>query len=132
MRTWEVYGEHPDAPAIEGAPPTRFMGKAGRWSPEDFFLAGLNSCQLAYTVYHMKQKRIKMISYDAEISGDLDMDESGEDMQFVEIIIRPKIVVKGEENIETVREVVQISHDQCLVGKSISTTIRVIPEITAE
>jgi len=129
-RTWDVQGECDVV--VAGGSPIRFGGQTGRWSPEDFYLAGLNSCHLAFLLYITRSKKIHIVSYEAEIEGNLDCHLSKDTMCFTEAVIRPKIVIKKEEDREKLVESLHEAHDLCYIGNSVNAHLKIEPEISVE
>jgi len=114
---------------IKGGPPLAFGGSDENWSPEDLLLASVNTCHISSFIGYTKRKRFEFISYTSEIEGLLEYD-SGK-FRYTKMVIRPKLVVKSEEDIETARAYINRAHDLCFMGHSVNAEVTVEPEITA-
>jgi len=127
-RTWEVWGE--SDVMVPGGSPVRFGGKPGYWSPEDFYLASLNTCLLGFFLYIARSKKLQFVSYESEIEGGLDCHIDKDTMCFTEATVRPKVVIKKEDDRAEILESIQEAHDLCYIGNSVCAKLVIEPEIT--
>lgn len=127
-KSWKVTSE--DCHDIEGGPPAQFGGSTGNWSPEELMLTSINTCHLSSFVAYSKRKRFEFVSYSSEIEGILEYNDGA--FRFTKMIIRPKVVVKTEEDIETARQYLNRAHELCFMGHSVNAEVIVEPEITVE
>ncbi len=125
-RTWDLANE--GGPVVKGSPPAEFGGEEGHWTPEDLLLASVNACQLSTFTSLAKRKEFEFVSYACEVEGILEHD--GTSYKYSKIILRPKIEVKSEEDIEIAREYCEKAHQYCWMGYSVKAEVVVEPEIT--
>lgn len=124
-RTWDISGMTTEP--IAGGPPPVFRGIEGKWTPEDMLLSSVNTCTLSTFTGYCERKHFEFVSYECEAEGTLEHD--GTNYKFSKIILRPKIGVKSEEDIETAREYIDRAHDLCFMGYSVKADIIIEPEI---
>lgn len=116
-----------DRPAIEVSTPFEFKGHAGIWTPEELFVSSVNICIMTTFLYYAGKEAIKLLSYQSECEGILERIDKG--FIFSEIIVKPRILIKEDNNIQKARELMELSEKKCLISNSIKTKIKVIPEI---
>jgi organic hydroperoxide reductase OsmC/OhrA len=49
--------------------------------------------------------------------------------RFTEVILHPHVTVKSQEDIERAREIMESAHKSCLVTNSISSAVKIFPDI---
>ena len=118
----------PGKPNIEVATPPEFKGHPGIWSPEDLFVAAVNSCIMTTFLYYAEKENINLLSYESEAEGVLERAEKG--LAFSEIKVSPRIIVNSSSEIERAKELIGLSEKNCLISNSIKSKVEVIPEIT--
>ena len=106
-----------------GTPP-EFQGSENVVSPEELFVASVNTCIMTTLLYFSEKVDIGLISYESEISGKVEKDEKG--YKFTNIIIKPVIVVK---NTEKAMKALKLTEKYCLVSRSVNVNIEIKPEI---
>jgi organic hydroperoxide reductase OsmC/OhrA len=50
-------------------------------------------------------------------------------VRITRIILKPRVVVKGEVREENVRQIMHTAHAQCFIANSLKTAIEIVPEI---
>ena len=114
-------------PDIEVSSPPEFKGEAGFWTPEDMFVASINLCTLLTLVAFAQHKGLAFVSYESAAEGVLENIEGK--YRFTEVILHPRMTVKSKEDIERAREILDSAHKGCLVSNSITTAVKVFPDI---
>lgn len=99
------------------ASPPEFKGEDGVWSPEDLFVAAVNSCQLMTFISFAMKLELPVASYDSEAEGTLEFVDGG--FQFTRVVVRPRVVVSDPEAIGAVRKAIGDAHEACLVARSV-------------
>lgn len=114
-------------PDLQVNAPPEFKGEPGFWTPEDLFVASIESC-LMLTIVGIAEKRgVEMVSYTSSAEGSLEWREGG--YEFTKIIVRPNIVVSYDEAAASMHEIVARAHDACLIAKSVRSTLVLEPTI---
>ncbi len=120
----------PGKPEFRVASPPEFRGEEGVWSPEDLFVAAINICTMTTFLAIAGKKGLELVSYTSTADGLLEF--VGEGYQFTKVILKPRIVVAGDKDIETARSLLDDAHHKCLIANSICGRVFVEPVITAE
>ena len=135
--TWK--GEHlghlkmGNGPEMDFSAPPDAQGHSGVFTPEDAFVAAVNTCVMMMFIWAAERFKLNLVSYECEALGtkliELDRTEI-----FTQVVLRPKIVVRaGEENkvaIEKrVRRALESAQKYSLVANSLKSEIIVEPEV---
>ena len=135
--TWK--GEHwghiqmGNGPEMEFSAPPDAYGHAGVLTPEDAFVAAVNTCVMMMFLWSAERFKLDLISYECEAEGtkviELDRTEI-----FTSVALRPRIVLrgKGEQRAtieERARRALQSAQRYSLVANSVKSEIRVDPMI---
>jgi len=118
-----------DKPDLTVSSPPEFKGEADKWSPEDLFVGAVNICTMTTFLAFANHKDLPLDGYESGGEGLLERVESG--YEFTKVTLRPKIVVAGEEHIESAKQILHDAHEKCLVSNSIKGEVVLEPEITA-
>jgi peroxiredoxin-like protein len=116
--------------SLPSAPPLEFDGPGDAWSPEQLLLAAVGGCFL-FTLRAVAQaSRFDFISLELVTEGTVDRREGG--LCFTEIILRPRLLVPAGTDQQRASRVLERAKTACLVSSSLSTPIRLEPEIATE
>lgn len=115
---------------IKISTPPEFKGPEGYWSPEELFLASINSCILTTFLYFAQKSSVSFLSYESSIEGEVNLE--GGKLLFTSITVRPDIRVSDKSQERKLAEVVEKSEKYCLISSSVETEIQVLPEIRME
>jgi organic hydroperoxide reductase OsmC/OhrA len=114
-------------PDIEVSSPPEFKGEAGFWTPEDLFVASINMCTLMTFLAFAQHKGLELVAYESAAEGVLENVEGK--YRFTEVILHPHLTVKSQADVERARELLDSAHKGCLVSNSITSAVKVFPEI---
>jgi len=114
-------------PSFRVATPPEFKGHPGIWSPEDLFVASVNSCIMTTFLYYAERHKLEFLSYKSNAEGVLEIVDNK--FMVSEIKIKPMIVIKNSLDINKAKELIEISEKNCLISNSIRSKVSVIPEI---
>jgi peroxiredoxin-like protein len=117
-------------PQIDISSPPEFKGIPGVWTPEDMLVGAVDICQMSTFLAFGIRKGIQLKSYKSSAEGLLENVDGK--YRFTKIIVKPTIVVEASWTKEQVEELVQIAHDNCLIGNSITAKVTVEPTIIIE
>ena len=108
------------------APPSSH-GYGGVLTPEDAFVAALNTCYMLMFIWSVERLKIDLVSYTCEAEGHVEefLDRTS---TFDEVTLRPRIVVRGC-NEEKVRRALELAEKYSLVWQSIKANVNLEPEI---
>jgi organic hydroperoxide reductase OsmC/OhrA len=117
-------------PDIKVATPPEFRGHPGIWTPEDLFIASVNSCIMTTFLYYAQKEGIEFLSYTSEAEGVLEWIEGR--LIFSEIKIKPLVFIRRNSDIQKVKVILEASEKNCLISNSIKCEVKVSPEIKIE
>jgi organic hydroperoxide reductase OsmC/OhrA len=114
-------------PSLDVSSPPEFKGIAGRWTPEDMFVASAEICLMSTFLSVGGRKKIPLVSYKSEAEGMLEFVDGK--YRFTKIRIAPEIKVEKEWTCHQVEEVLHEAHVNCLIANSMSTLVEIKPTI---
>jgi organic hydroperoxide reductase OsmC/OhrA len=115
---------------LPSAPPLDFGGPGDAWSPEQLLLAALDSCFLFTLRAVALASRLEFISLELASEGTIDRRDGG--LAFTEIVLRPRLLLRAGTDQERALRVLEKAKRTCLVLPSLSTAVRLAPEIKTE
>jgi len=109
-----------------GAPPDAH-GKVGWFTPEDAFVAAVNTCIHMIFLWTTERMKIDLVSYECEAEGfkKVFLDKTEE---FTHVILRPVITVKNC-SAETVQKALKVAQKYSLIAASIKSRLEIEPKI---
>src|SRR5712692_11920041 len=115
------------APDLRSAPPADFDGPGDAWSPEHLLMAAVESC-LLFTLRSVATAS-KLEFESLEVSGEGTVDRKEGATRFTEIVLHARLkLAAGADRGKAIR-VLEKSEKACLISASLSTPIRLEPEI---
>jgi organic hydroperoxide reductase OsmC/OhrA len=122
-----------NGPEMDFSAPPDAHGHAGVLTPEDAFVAAVNTCVMMMFIWATERFKLDLVSYECAAEGtkriELDRTEI-----FTRVALRPRIVVRADEaEVEGTRKRVQRALDSAakysLVANSMKSEIAIEPEI---
>ncbi len=122
-----------NGPEMDFSAPPDAHGHAGVLTPEDAFVAAVNTCVMMMFIWATERFKLDLVSYDCDSEGtkliELDRTEI-----FTRVALRPRIVVHASESeADATRKRVQRAFDSALkyslVANSIKSEVIVEPAI---
>ena len=117
-------------PTLDVAQPPEFGGPGNAWTPEHLLLAAVEGCYLFTLRAYARASQIQFRELNLVADGTVNREEGV--TKFTEIVLRPRLVVGDDVQVERVTKLLQRVERACLVSASLSTPIRVDPEILYE
>jgi peroxiredoxin-like protein len=114
----------PDLPA---AAPADYDGPGDAWSPEHLLLGAVQACFLLTLRAIARASKVDFLSLEVDATGTVDR-ENGI-TRFTEIVLRPRLKVPAGADRERALRILEKAEKHCLVSASLSTPIRLEPEI---
>jgi peroxiredoxin-like protein len=114
-------------PELRTAPPSDFDGPGDAWSPEHLLMAAVETCFLF--TFRALARASKLEFTSLQISGEGTVDRKDGVTRFTEIVLRPRLTVPRDADQDRARRVLERSEKSCLVSASLSTPIRLEPEV---
>ena len=122
-----------NGPEMEFSAPPDAHGHAGVLTPEDAFVAAVNTCVMMMFIWSAGRFKLGLVSYECRAEGtkliELDRTEI-----FAEVKLNPKIVIRaeaaGQEGaLKRARQALQSAVKYSLVANSIKSKLIIEPEI---
>jgi peroxiredoxin-like protein len=115
-------------PELSAAPPADYDGPGDAWSPEHLLLASIQACFLftLRAVAHLS--KVEFTALELDVSGTVNRQDGA--TRFTEIILRPRLTVTPGTDRERALRVLEKAEKACLVSASLSTPIRLEPQIS--
>lgn len=117
-------------PEILASADKPFRGDPGRWNPEDLLLASLSECHLLSYLHACVTAGVVVLSYSDRASGMMRENGSGGG-SFVEVMLRPNVVVADESMIEAAERAHAQANEWCFIANSVSFPVRHEATVTA-
>jgi organic hydroperoxide reductase OsmC/OhrA len=116
-----------NGPVLPFSAPVTAHGIEGVLTPEDAFVAALNTCYMLMFIWSVERLKIELVSYTCEAEGHVEefLDRTS---TFDEVMLRPRIVARGCDE-ERVRRALELAEKYSLVWQSIKAKVSLIPEI---
>jgi peroxiredoxin-like protein len=114
-------------PELRTAPPVEFDGPGDAWSPEQLLLAAVEACFVLTFQAIAAASGIEFASLAVEAEGIVDRQDGR--TRFTEIVLRPRLTLPAGVDWVRVRRALEKAEHACLVSASLSTPIRLEPEI---
>ena len=118
----------PGLPNLPFSTPPEFNGEPGFWTPEHFFVLATETCLMATFVAIAELSKVPVQVYSSSAKGKLEWID-GQGWKFTEVEVRPVIVLANEADREKALRVLEKAEKGCLIARSISAQVSVLPEI---
>lgn len=116
-------------PELRTAPPADFDGPGDAWSPEHMLMAAVETCFLFTLRAVARASKVEFISL--QLTGEGTVDRKDGATRFTEIVLRPRLALPAGADREKAMRVLEKSEKACLVSASLSTPVRLEPEIVS-
>lgn len=112
-------------PPVEVATPPEFKGHEGIWSPEDLYVAAVNSCIMTTFLAFAGRAGLAFERYESEAEGLLEFVDGR--FLFTKIVVRPRVALRPETDRNQAEEILHKAEKNCLVSNSIRTEVVLEP-----
>ena len=135
--TWK--GEHwghirmGNGPEMDFSAPPDVQGHAGVLTPEDAFVAAVNTCVMMMFIWAVERFKLDLVAYDCDAEGTkliaLDRTEV-----FTSVVLRPRIIIRANDEErpaveKRARRALESAQKYSLVANSVKSEVRVDPLI---
>ena len=119
-----------NGPELDFSAPPDAHGEAGTLTPEDAFVASVNTCIHMMFIWSCERLKVDLVSYDCVGEGykRIFLDQTEE---FERVVLRPRIVVRGTAEAR-VRRALESAQKYSLVAASVRCPVEIEPEIVVE
>src|SRR5260370_37323074 len=109
-------------PSLKVDAPLEFKGHEGVWTPEDLFVASVNSCFMTTFLAIAENSRLDFVSFKADAKGKLEKLD-GQGFMMTEITLRPKLVIANSRDAERASRILEKAERNCLISNSVKAEI---------
>jgi len=122
-----------NGPEMDFSAPPDAHGHAGVLTPEDAFVAAVNTCVMMMFIWAVERFRLDLVSYECDAEGtkliELDRTEI-----FTSVVLRPRIVIRAKDEErpaveKRARRALESAQKYSLVANSVKSEIRIDPLI---
>ena len=122
-----------NGPEMDFSAPPDVQGHAGVLTPEDAFVAAVNTCVMMMFIWAVERFKLDLVSYDCDAEGtkliELDRTEI-----FTSVVLRPRIVIRAKDEEspaveKRARRALESAQKYSLVANSVKSEVRVDPLI---
>lgn len=113
-------------PSVEVATPPEFKGHEGIWSPEDLYVAAVNSCIMTTFLAYAARSGLAFEAYESTAEGLLEF--ADDRFAFTKVVVRPRIALRPGEEKAKAEDVLRKAERDCLVSNSIRAEVTLEPE----
>lgn len=116
-------------PEIEGTSDPTYLGDPKRWNPEQLLTAAVSQCHMLWYLGLASRRGVVVHEYVDEVVGTMVAEPSGT-AKFTHVLLRPRIVVGAEDQVETATALHDKAHEMCFIAQSVNFPVTVEPRIT--
>ena len=119
-----------NGPELVFSAPPDAHGEAGTLTPEDAFVAAINTCIHMMFIWSCERLKVDLVSYQCEALGykRILLDKTEE---FERVVLRPRIVVRGTPEAR-VRRALESAQKYSLVAASVRCPVAIEPDIVVQ
>lgn len=119
-----------NGPEMEFGAPAGAHGQKGHMTPEDAFVAALNTCIHMMFLWVADRLKLDLVAYECEAEGFVKqyLDKTEE---FTHVVLRPKITVRNDDGSKA-RRALDLARKYSLIAASIKSDVIIEPEIIIE
>jgi organic hydroperoxide reductase OsmC/OhrA len=114
-------------PPIAGSSDPAFRGDPGRWNPEQLLVASLSQCHMLWYLHLCSRGAVAVTDYLDRPRGV--MHEDGAGGRFVEVVLRPEVVLATADRLDLAMGLHEQAHRSCFIGNSVAFPVRVEPSL---
>lgn len=118
----------PSLPGVAVGAPPEFKGREGLWSPEQLFVASLNTCYMLTFLAIAENSKVSLVSFSSTAKGKLEK-VGGSNYQVTEIVVKPRVVIASTSDLGRLPRILEKAKENCFVSNSIKSDVKVQPEV---
>ncbi len=113
-------------PALPGSADPHFRGNPERYNPEEMLVAALTTCHMMSYLAEAAFAGLQVVAYEDDAAGTMRQKDRGG--QFVEVVLRPKVVVAPGSDLDLAERLHHVAHDHCFIAQSVNFPVRCVAE----
>ena len=115
-------------PIVRVSSPPEFKGEPGMWTPEDLFVAAVDTCTMTTFLAFAHRLNLPFASYTSNAEGSQEFTQGR--YRFTKSVLRPTIGVTSADAVDQVKHTLEDAHKSCLVSNSVKAAVTLEPTIT--
>lgn len=124
----EFRAEFKAKPPFRGSADPAFHGDPALYNPEDLLVSALSACHMLSYLAVCAHAGIAVVSYEDAAVGTLARRDGR--ARFVDVLLRPKVVLEPGSNIEKASALHEKAHDICVIANSVNFPVRHEADVT--
>ncbi|WP_067437090.1 OsmC family protein [Nocardioides jensenii] len=116
-------------PDLAGSADPTFRGDATRWNPEELLVAALAQCHLLSYLHSAVNHGVVVTAYEDSPVGT--MTQVGQGGQFTSVLLRPRVVVATQDQVETALRIHREASENCFIAASMNFPVTHEPTVTS-
>ena len=118
----EFRAEFEGKASLRGSADPAFHGDPALYNPEDLLLSALSACHMLSYLAVCAHAGIAVLSYEDAAVGTLARRDGK--VRFVDVLLRPKVVLEAGSDMEKARALHGKAHDICIIVNSVNFPVR--------
>jgi peroxiredoxin-like protein len=118
----------PSLPEVTVGAPPEFKGRQGLWSPEQLFVASMNTCYMLTFLAIAENSKVSLVTFSSTAKGKLEK-VAGGNYQITEILVKPRVVLASANDLGRMPRILDKAKENCFVSNSIKSAVKLEPEI---
>jgi organic hydroperoxide reductase OsmC/OhrA len=118
----EFRAEFDGKPSFRGSADPAYQGDPALYNPEDLLLSSLSACHMLSYLAVCAHAGIPVVSYEDAVIGTVTRRDGK--VRFVDVLLRPKVVLETGSNIEKARQLHDRAHGICIIANSVNFPVR--------
>lgn len=114
---------------LEGSSDPSFRGDPARWNPEELLVASLSACHKLWYLGLCAEAGIVVLAYEDNAHGAM-LEQADGAGQFTSVVLRPKVVLAPDSDLEKARELHRVAHEKCFIARSVNFPVSHEPELS--
>jgi organic hydroperoxide reductase OsmC/OhrA len=123
----EFRAEFEGKPPMRGSADPAFHGDPTLYNPEDLLMSALSSCHMLSYLAVCAHAGIVIVSYEDTAVGTVARRDGR--VKFVDVLLRPKVVLEAGSDVEKARALHEKAHNICVVANSVNFPVRYEAEV---
>ncbi len=122
-----------NGPEMDFSAPPDAHGHAGALTPEDAFVAAVNTCIAMMFLWTAERFKLDLVSYECEAEGTKSIELNRTEI-FKTVRLQPRIVLRAQDEQrpaveKRARRALESAHKYSLVANSIKSEVQIVPVI---
>jgi peroxiredoxin-like protein len=118
----------PGKPEVQVATPPEFKGHEGLWSPEDLFVASINSCVMSTFLAFAERAGLAFTAYESEAEGHVELVDGK--LRVTTVVLKPRLTLATSGDADKAKEILAKAETHCLISNSVKTRVTMEATVT--